>query len=129
MYFYTFKKSNRNATEEEKGISLGGEEKIIEYDGWINPEDKSSSGYSWDGCSSSIFIPCKTNDVDVSGFIEPRVKEEPSSDRKKLQKSSKFSTPIETEDGFDVDEDVDFYLDFIEDDKQKGSTYCTFDTQ
>jgi hypothetical protein len=109
----------RDPAEKETGaISLGGEKKIVEYDTWINREDKYAAlerGFGWEECSSSIFVPCKT--TDKTGLTQPRR----TNQKKGGKKAEKPRDPeeIQTEAGFDANANVDFFWD-LEDDVQKG---------
>jgi len=104
---------------------VGDENKIVEYDSWENREDKMqkvNNGFGWSDCSSSIFIPCKTNEN--TGFAKPR-KDHRSKKKEASEVEAKKPSPktpegnFKTEAGFDVDENLDFFWD-IEDDIQKA---------
>ena len=110
------------AANEEGAITIGSEKKIVEFDSWKNRDDKSTVGFGWDECSSSIFVPCKT--TDKSGLATPRKKNpnphgQSGAPSKPIGKNAKFSAVIKTEDGFDANENIDFFWD-IDDDIQKG---------
>lgn len=122
--------THRDPEDNEEGVQVGGEKRIIEYDSWKNREDKyetRNKGFGWNECSSSIFIPCRSNDV--SGYVPPNKGsaqkgrnsggDHEEKKEKKSHKKPKSSLPIKSETGYDAEDEIDFFWD-LDEDIQKG---------
>jgi len=73
---------------------------------------KVNNGFGWSECSSSIFIPCKTNES--TGFAPPRVdhrKKKNETEEAPAKPAPKPEGTFKTEVGFEANENIDFFWD------------------